>query len=115
MIVDIFSEDATSAIHTDPLFGLDSGPGNHNWTDWLPSDCISPSRSDGNQNNENSTDIISALLSDPDLQKDIFQYADASALDSGFFSSDALQAEGNAFGEKPVMSTNQTTENSESV
>ncbi|KAL5343123.1 hypothetical protein BJX70DRAFT_394137 [Aspergillus crustosus] len=113
MIVDIFSEDA--AIHTDPLFGLDTGPANSNWTDWLPSDCISPSRSVGNQNDENSTDIINALLSDPDLQKDIFQYADARAIDSGFFSSDALQADENALGEKPDMSSNQTTADSEQV
>ncbi|KAL2830040.1 hypothetical protein BDW59DRAFT_29701 [Aspergillus cavernicola] len=104
MIVDIFSEDAASAIHTDPLFALDSrGPSNNNWADWLPS--ISPSRSDRNQNGENSADIINALLSDPDLQKEMFQYADAS-LDSGFFSSDALHDDG-ILGDKADASENQ--------
>ncbi|KAI9370788.1 hypothetical protein BJX61DRAFT_514032 [Aspergillus egyptiacus] len=100
MIVDIFSEDAASGVHTDPLFALDARcPSGNNWTDWLPSDAVSPSKSDGHhQNDENSADIINALLSDPDLQKDMFQY-DAN-LDSGFFSSDALQGDGIGLGNK---------------
>ncbi|KAL4779496.1 hypothetical protein BJX76DRAFT_340632 [Aspergillus varians] len=113
MIVDIFSDDA--GMHTDPLFGLDSrNSSNNDWTDWLPSNCISPSRSDGNRNNENSTDIIDALFSGPDVQKDMFHYPDPSTLDSGFFSSDALQAEGMALGEKADMSANKTN-NSEQL
>ncbi|KAL3460367.1 hypothetical protein BJX64DRAFT_290358 [Aspergillus heterothallicus] len=108
MIVDIFSEDATSAIHTDPLFSLDTrGSSNHDWANWLPSDCVSPLGSDKNQNDENSTDMINALLSDPDIQKDLFQYADATALDSGFFSSDALQGDMN-LGDKVDATPNQT-------
>ncbi|KAL4920470.1 hypothetical protein BDW62DRAFT_176521 [Aspergillus aurantiobrunneus] len=111
MIVDIFSDDA--AMRTDPLFGLDSrNPSNENWTEWLPSDCISPSRSEGNQK-ENSADIIDTLLSDPSLQKGMFQYPDPSGLDSGFFSSDALQTEGMALDDKADMPANQTTSNSE--
>ncbi|KAL2821519.1 hypothetical protein BJX63DRAFT_378416 [Aspergillus granulosus] len=108
MIVDIFSEDATSAIHTDPLFTLNSrGTSNHDWANWLPSDCGSPLGSDKNQNDENSTDMINALLSDPEIQKDLFQYADATALDSGFFSSDALQGD-MTLSEKVDGSANQT-------
>ncbi|KAL3486645.1 hypothetical protein BJX62DRAFT_214969 [Aspergillus germanicus] len=114
MIVDIFSEDATSAIHTDPLFALDSrGASNTDWANWLPSDCVSPLGSDKHHNDENSTDVINALLSDPDIQKDLFQYADATALDSGFFSSDALQGD-MTLGEKADASTNQTS-NTEQV
>ncbi|KAL2851489.1 hypothetical protein BJY01DRAFT_116930 [Aspergillus pseudoustus] len=114
MIVDIFSEDATSAIHTDPLFALGSrGASNHDWANWLPSDCGSPLGSDKNQNDENSADMINALLSDPDIQKDLFQYADATALDSGFFSSDALQGDMTLV-EKVDASTNQTS-NTEQV
>ncbi|KAL2865200.1 putative GATA transcription factor (Ams2) [Aspergillus lucknowensis] len=108
MMVDIFSEDATAAMHTDPLFALDSGnASNHDWNDWLPSDCVSPMGADKSQN-ENSVDIIDALLSDPGTQKDMFQYADASALDSGFFSSDVLQGDGIILGDKPNTSANQT-------
>ncbi|KAL3473108.1 hypothetical protein BJX99DRAFT_202321 [Aspergillus californicus] len=109
MMVDIFSED-TSALHTDPLFSLDSRDSN-NWTDWLPSDCASPSKSDGNQNDQASADIINALLSDPDLQKNMFQYADAS-LDSGFFGSDALHSDAlhgdGLLGDDENTSANQT-------
>ncbi|KAL4968907.1 putative GATA transcription factor (Ams2) [Aspergillus stella-maris] len=101
MFVDIFSDDA---IHTDPLFGLDSN--NSNWADWLPSD-LSPSKSDGNH--DNSADIINALLSEPDLQKDMFQYPDPRTLDSGFFSSDALQADGLAMGDKTDLSATQAS------
>ncbi|KAL4941075.1 hypothetical protein BDV06DRAFT_195287 [Aspergillus oleicola] len=104
MFVDIFSDDP--AIRTDPLFDFNSN--NSNWADWLPSD-LSPSKSDGNQNHNNSADIINALLSEPDLQKDMFQYSDPRTLDSGFFSSDALQADGLALGDKTDLSVNQTS------
>ncbi|KAL4735902.1 hypothetical protein BDV11DRAFT_173380 [Aspergillus similis] len=112
MIVDIFSDNANSAIHTDPLFALDSrNVSNNNWADWLPSD-LSPSKSDRNQNNDDA-DIISALLSDADIQKDMFRYPDPRTLDSGFFSSDAVQADGMAL-EKTIVSKNQAT-NTEQV
>ncbi|KAL6229689.1 hypothetical protein BDW75DRAFT_90790 [Aspergillus navahoensis] len=107
MIVDIFSDNATSAIHTDPLFALETrNLSNNNWADWLPSD-LSPSKSDGNRNSGDA-DIINALLSDADLQKDIFQYPDPRILDSGFFSSDAVQADGMAL-EKTDVAKDQTT------
>ncbi|PWY94296.1 hypothetical protein BO94DRAFT_327568 [Aspergillus sclerotioniger CBS 115572] len=97
MIVDIFS-DAPSA-HTDALFALDSNKGN--WPDWIPSDYVSPTGTDGEPTSgepaEDTGDLINALLSDPDLQKDpqfdIFGYVDTTVLDSGFFSSDALNAD----------------------
>ncbi|KAL4930859.1 putative GATA transcription factor (Ams2) [Aspergillus undulatus] len=112
MFVDIFSDDA--AIHTDPLFGLNSAnPSNNNWANWLPSD-LSPSKSDGNLNHDDSADIINALLSEPDLQKDMFQVPDPHTLDSGFFSSDVLQGDGLALGNKNGNSANQTS-NSEQV
>jgi hypothetical protein len=112
MIVDIFSDNANSAIHTDPLFALDSrNVSNNNWADWLPCD-LSPSKSDRNQNNDDA-DIINALLSDADIQKDMFQYPDPRTLDSGFFSSDAVQADGMAL-EKTNVSKNQAT-NTEQV
>ncbi|KAL4974700.1 hypothetical protein BDW66DRAFT_161009 [Aspergillus desertorum] len=108
MIVDIFSDNATSTIHTDPLFGLDSrNMSNNNWADWLPSD-LSPSKSDGNRNNDDA-DIINALLSDADLQKDMFPYPDPRTLDSGFFSSDAVQADGMAV-EKTNVSKDKITD-----
>ncbi|RDW63060.1 putative GATA transcription factor (Ams2) [Aspergillus mulundensis] len=105
MMVDIFSDNA--AINTDPLFGLDSrNMPNADWPDWLPSD-LSPTKSVGNQNNDDA-DIINALFSDPDLGKDLFQYPDPRTLDSGFFSSDALQADGMTL-EKTDASKDQAT------
>ncbi|KAL4904755.1 hypothetical protein BDW74DRAFT_185351 [Aspergillus multicolor] len=105
MMVDIFSDNA--GIHTDPLFSLDSrNMPNSDWPGWLPSD-LSPSKSVGNQNNDDA-DIINALFSDPELGKDLFQYPDPRALDSGFFSSDALQVDGLTL-EKPDASNDQAT------
>ncbi|KKK19986.1 hypothetical protein AOCH_001110 [Aspergillus ochraceoroseus] len=116
MIVDIFSEDAASAVHTDPLFPFDSNKcASENWTDWLPSDYVSPTGSDKNRNEENSTDIINALLSDPDIQKDIFQYTDSNGLDSGFFSSDSLSGEGEVLGDKGKALTNETITSKEQI
>ncbi|GLA05939.1 hypothetical protein AnigIFM60653_006460 [Aspergillus niger] len=104
MIVDIFS-DAPSA-NADALFALDANKGN--WPDWIPSDYVSPTGTDGEPAGEDSQDLINALLSDPDLQKnpqfDIFNYVDNNVLDSGFFSSDALNADSLALGVKEKAS-----------
>ncbi|KAL4802085.1 hypothetical protein BDV18DRAFT_147483 [Aspergillus unguis] len=111
MMVDIFSEDAGSMIHTDPLFELGSKDQTHNWADWLPTDT-SPSKSVANRNNDDA-DIINALLSDPNFGKDMFDVPDPRTLDSGFFSSDALQADATAI-DKPDMPVSRT-DNSEQV
>lgn len=101
MMVDIFSKDATtSMLQTDPLFGIDHSNQSENWVDWLPSD-VSPSKSDGNQQHDDG-DIINTLLSDPELGKKMFEIPDPRTLDSGFFSSDAPQADTTAV-EKPDM------------
>ncbi|KAE8144947.1 hypothetical protein BDV25DRAFT_165698 [Aspergillus avenaceus] len=90
MIVDIFS-DAASATQADSLFGLDASK--NQWPDWLPSDYVSPTGSDEQQHEaDDSNNLIDALLSNPDLEKDnqfdIFHYPDSNLLDSGFFSSE---------------------------
>jgi hypothetical protein len=94
MIVDIFS-DASSAANADSLFGFDASKGSH-WPDWLPSDYVSPngSKEEHNAADDDSGNLINALLSNSDINKenqfDIFNLADPNMLDSGFFSSDAL-------------------------
>ncbi|PLB44358.1 hypothetical protein P170DRAFT_430258 [Aspergillus steynii IBT 23096] len=115
MVVDIFSEDA-SAAHTDSLFAFEASkcPSSSNWVDWLPSDYVSPAGSDEDQN----ADLISAILSDPGMGKenidgsqfDIFDYADSNLLDSGFFGSDALNADLMALGVKPKPSTEESAD-----
>ncbi|RAL14626.1 putative GATA transcription factor (Ams2) [Aspergillus homomorphus CBS 101889] len=103
MIVDIFS-DAPSAAATDALFGIEKCASGSNWPDWIPSDYVSPTGSDGEPVNGDSgasgddpRDLLNALMSDPDLQRnnqfDIFNYVETNVLDSGFFSSDALNSE----------------------
>ncbi|KAL4891284.1 hypothetical protein BDV59DRAFT_182953 [Aspergillus ambiguus] len=98
-IVDIFSD--ASATNVDSLFTFEASkyPSNNNWADWLPSDYVSPTRSDDNQNNEQgdiSGDLINTILSDPHVQKenlqdlDIFNYGGANLLDSGIFNSESL-------------------------
>ncbi|PWY67194.1 hypothetical protein BO70DRAFT_170687 [Aspergillus heteromorphus CBS 117.55] len=104
MIVDIFS-DAPSAANTEALFALDPKLADGSWPDWLPSDYVSPAGSEGEATGpDDSRDLINALLSDPDLQKnpqfDIFNYVDSNVLDSGFFSSDAINADSLTLGVK---------------
>ncbi|EAW13133.1 putative GATA transcription factor (Ams2) [Aspergillus clavatus NRRL 1] len=104
MIVDIFA-DVTASAHDDPFFFEQSkGVSNSTWSDWIPSDFVSPAGSEEGQTNEaqqrdrcsgasQDEDLINAILSDPDIQKnahfDPFHFADASVLDSGFFGSDS--------------------------
>ncbi|PYH93687.1 hypothetical protein BO71DRAFT_441553 [Aspergillus ellipticus CBS 707.79] len=123
MIVDIFS-DAPSAAHTEALFGLDPKCADGSWPDWLPSDYVSPTGSDGEQTGEQagpdaSRDLISALLSDPDLQKnpqfDIFNYVDSNVLDSGFFSSDAINADSLTLGVKDKVSADEPAQDKEQI
>lgn len=60
-------------------------PGN-DWTGWFTSDAAS----DEGRNNQDSTDLINALFSDPDLQKDnLFDpfTFDSSMLDPALFDS----------------------------
>ncbi|KJK68511.1 hypothetical protein P875_00075953 [Aspergillus parasiticus SU-1] len=98
VIVDIFSD--ASATNADSLFGFDPTkcPSSSNWPDWLPSDYVSPNGSEEEQNNgdDDSGNLINALLSNSDLHKenhfDIFNL-DSNILDSGFFSSDALDTD----------------------
>ncbi|KAE8348801.1 hypothetical protein BDV28DRAFT_77626 [Aspergillus coremiiformis] len=96
-IVDIFS-DAASATNADPLFGFDPSkcPSSSNWPDWLPSDYISPNGSEEQHADDDSGNLIEALLSHSDMQKstqfDLFNL-DSTILDSGFFSSDALDTD----------------------
>lgn len=94
-IVDIFSDtaDATNA----DLFSFDPSKcsSSSNWPDWLPSDYVSPNGSEEEQNNadDDSGNLIDALLSNSDKsQFDIFNL-DSNILDSGFFSSDALDTD----------------------
>ncbi|KAJ5160102.1 uncharacterized protein N7482_007106 [Penicillium canariense] len=96
MILDIFEEasDQASSFHLDhaKLSG-------NNWADWLPSDYVSPSASD--EDNNPSDDLINAILSDPAILKENlldskfnpFTFGDNDVPDSGFFSSDALQTD----------------------
>lgn len=98
VIVDIFSD--APATNADSLFGFDPTkcPSSSNWPDWLPSDYVSPNGSEEEQNNgdDDSGNLINALLSNSDLHKenhfDIFNL-DSNILDSGFFSSDALDTD----------------------
>ncbi|KAI9043474.1 putative GATA transcription factor (Ams2) [Aspergillus affinis] len=109
-IVDIFSEDTASAVHTDSLFAFEAskGPSSSNWADWL---------SPGSDEDQNA-DLISAILSDSGMGKenidssqfDIFDYADSNLLDSGFFGSDALNADLIALGVKPKPSAEESTD-----
>ncbi|RAH70270.1 putative GATA transcription factor (Ams2) [Aspergillus aculeatinus CBS 121060] len=103
MIVDIFS-DAPSAAATDALFGIDKCAAGNSWPDWIPSDYVSPTGSEGEAANGDSgasgddpRDLLNALMADPELQKanqfDIFNYVETNVLDSGFFSSDAINPE----------------------
>ncbi|PYH43836.1 putative GATA transcription factor (Ams2) [Aspergillus saccharolyticus JOP 1030-1] len=102
MIVDIFS-DAPSAAATDALFGVDKCATGNNWPDWIPSDYVSPTGSDepatgdSGASGDDPRDLLNALISDPELQKnnqfDIFNYVETNVLDSGFFGSDAVNPE----------------------
>ncbi|OJJ51014.1 hypothetical protein ASPZODRAFT_57492 [Penicilliopsis zonata CBS 506.65] len=74
----------------------------NDWTDWLPSNYVSPAGSDdenipagGNSiAQEDTDDLINAILSDPDVHKENLHNSQfnpfISVLDSGFFSSDSL-------------------------
>ncbi|KAH1290395.1 hypothetical protein KXV81_006975 [Aspergillus fumigatus] len=109
MLVNIF-EDVPSSAQCDSLFSFgqskDSTSGN--WSGWIESDYISLNGSDVQEaNGEQRTsrrsgasedeDLIHAILSDPDIQKnahfDPFQFTSASALDSGIFGSDSVTAD----------------------
>ncbi|RHZ66534.1 putative GATA transcription factor (Ams2) [Aspergillus thermomutatus] len=114
MLVDIF-EDAASSAQCDSFFSFgqskDSSSGN--WSRWIASDYISLNGSDDQEVNgqqrtgrrsgaSEDEDLINAILSDPDIQKnahfDPFQFAGAGALDSGFFGSDSVNADVIALG-----------------
>ncbi|PLN76681.1 hypothetical protein BDW42DRAFT_178207 [Aspergillus taichungensis] len=101
VMVDIFSEDAASAVHSDSLFVFEPSrcASSSNWPEWLPSDYVSPNGSEDDQGaGDESRDLINAILADPEVQKqnlnnpsfDLFNFTDSSILDSGFFGSDAL-------------------------
>ncbi|EAW17502.1 putative GATA transcription factor (Ams2) [Aspergillus fischeri NRRL 181] len=116
MLVDIF-EDVPSSAQCDSLFSFgqpkDSTSGN--WSGWIESDYISLNGSDDQEaNGEQRTgrrsgasedeDLIHAILSDPDIQKnahfDPFQFTGAGALDSGIFDSDSVTADVIALGSR---------------
>lgn len=96
MILDIFEEvtDETNAFQLEN----DKFSGN-NWADWLPTDYVSPTASD--EENNPSDDLINAILSDPAILKESlhnsefnpFNFDNNVVPDSGFFSSDALQTD----------------------
>ncbi|KAJ5152270.1 hypothetical protein N7492_010565 [Penicillium capsulatum] len=70
-----------------------------NWANWLPSDYVSPAASDDGP--EDPENLINALLSDTSVLKENlmnpkfnpFNFAETDIPDSGFFSSDALNAD----------------------
>ncbi|GIJ99806.1 hypothetical protein Aspvir_003809 [Aspergillus viridinutans] len=124
MLIDIF-EDVPSSAQCDSFFSFgqpkDSTSGN--WSGWIESDYISVNGSDDQEeaNGEQRTgrrsgatddeDLIHAILSDPDIQKnahfDPFQFGGAGALDSGFFGSDSVTAD--------VVTLGSRSKNAESV
>jgi hypothetical protein len=106
ILVDIF-EDGASSAQCDSFFSFgqskDSASGN--WSGWIESDYMSLNGSDDQEADgeqragrrsgaSEDEDLINAILSDPDIQKnahfDPFQFAGAGALDSGFFGSDSV-------------------------
>ncbi|EPS32447.1 hypothetical protein PDE_07407 [Penicillium oxalicum 114-2] len=96
MILDIFDELPTS-VNSFQLSN-DKFPGS-NWADWLPSNYVSPAASD--DENNPPEDLIDAILSDPAILKEnmpgaefnSFNFATGVIPDSGFYSSDVLQAD----------------------
>jgi hypothetical protein len=96
MILDIFEE-----APDDPTpFQLENDKfSGNNWADWLPSDYVSPTASD--EENNPSDDLINAILSDPAILKENLHNSEFNPFnfdgnvvpDSGFFSSDALQTD----------------------
>ncbi|KAI9928190.1 hypothetical protein MW887_002223 [Aspergillus wentii] len=107
MVVDIFEEDSVSAANTDSFFPFDSSKSNNNWPDWVPSDYVSPVGSDEDQvNGEHDIpdDIINAILSGPDIQKENLHNFDPFSFDSSFLGSDALGADLMALGVKAKSS-----------
>jgi hypothetical protein len=116
MLVDIF-EDVPSSAQCESFFSFgqpkDSTSGN--WSGWIESDYISLNGSDDQEaNGEQRTgrrsgasedeDLIHAILSDPDIQKnahfDPFQFTGAGPLDSGIFGSDSVTADVIALGSR---------------
>ncbi|GFF31577.1 hypothetical protein IFM58399_02936 [Aspergillus lentulus] len=116
MLVDIF-EDVPSSAQCDSFFSFgqpkDSTSGN--WSGWIESDYISLNGSDDQEaNGEQRTgrrsgasedeDLIHAILSDPDIQKnahfDPFQFTGAGALESGIFGSDSVPTDVIALGSR---------------
>jgi hypothetical protein len=94
MMLDIF-DDAPDQSN----FDLENAKLGENWADWLPSDYVSPSRSEDGAGP--SEDLINAILSDPTVMKEnvhdsqfhLFNFGDSEMPDSGFFSSDALRTD----------------------
>lgn len=95
MILDIF-DDAPEQSDFSQLGGTRLGD---NWTDWLPSDYVSPAGSDDAPGP--SHDMISAILCDPTVMNENlhnsefnpFNFGGSDVPDSGFFSSDALHTD----------------------
>jgi hypothetical protein len=85
IVMDIFG-DETSVAQMESFYPFEppKSPPSGNWADWVPSDYVSPARSENNTGrtemgssrpnlfgsplHDNSEDLITAILSDPDIQ-----------------------------------------------
>lgn len=94
MMLDIFDD---AAIQPDYFELGGKSDSNQNWTDWLPSNYVSPNSPV--QGDDQGDDLIDAIFSDPTAMKgnlhnsalNMFSFGPTDLPDSGFFSSDALQ------------------------